>query len=59
LVRAFIRTLKEECLWQHRFGGIIEEAREEISSWIRYYNMERPHQALKYQIPSEVMALPA
>ena len=44
LVERFIRTLKEECLWQHRFGSI-EEAREVISSWIRYYNLERPHQA--------------
>jgi len=58
LVERFIRTLKEECLWQHRFESI-EEAREVIRNWIRYYNKERPHQALGYQAPSEAMAIVA
>jgi len=39
----FIRTLKEECLWQHGFESLAQ-AREVIRSWIRYYNLERPHQ---------------
>jgi len=30
-----------------------------IRSWIRYYNLERPHQALGYQAPSEVMPIVA
>jgi len=47
LVERFIRTLKEECLWQHRFESLAQ-AREVIRSWIRYYNLERPRQALKY-----------
>jgi len=58
LVERFIRTLKEECLWQHRFESL-GQAREVISRWIRYYNLERPHQALGYQAPSEVMAIAA
>ena len=58
LVERFIRTLKEECIWQHRFESLVQ-AREVISSWIRYYNLERPHQALGYQSPSEVMAIAA
>jgi len=54
LVERFIRTLKEGMPWQHRFGSI-EEAKEVISSWIRYYNLERPHQA----VSSEAMAIAA
>jgi len=33
--------------------------REVILSWIRYYNLERPHQALGYQAPFEAMAIAA
>jgi len=44
--------LRKECLGQHRYGSI-EEAREVISSWIRYYNLERPHQA----VSSEAIAV--
>ena len=58
LVERFIRTLKEECIWQHRFGSL-SEAREVIGTWMRYYNMERPHQALGYQAPSEIMVIAA
>ncbi|WP_408033340.1 transposase [Thermodesulfatator autotrophicus] len=58
LVERFIRTLKEECIWQHRFESLAQ-AREVISSWIRYYNLERPHQALEYQAPSDMLAIAA
>jgi len=34
LVERFIRTLKEECIWQHRFGSLAQ-AREMISSYIK------------------------
>jgi len=47
-VERFIRSLKEECVWQHRFESI-SHAREVIGQWIRHYNTERPHQALGYQ----------
>ena len=56
VVERFIRTVKEECLWQHRFGSL-SEAREVIGDWMRYYNLERPHQALGYQAPSDMLAI--
>jgi len=53
LAERFIRSMKEECVWQHRFSSI-EEARKEISNWIKWYNEERPHQALGYKTPRAV-----
>lgn len=52
LVERFFRSLKEECVWQHRFGSY-EEARQVIGRWIRWYNGERPHQALRYLSPTQ------
>lgn len=52
LVERFFRSLKEECVWQHRFGSF-EEAYREIAGWIRWYNRERPHQALGYLSPKQ------
>jgi transposase InsO family protein len=45
-----------------RFGGkasgkhsfvSFEHARRELSAWIRWYNEERPHQALGYRSPRD------
>jgi hypothetical protein len=47
-----IRTVKEECVWQHRFKDL-EEARTVIRGWIEWYNTKRPHSALDYQTPSD------
>jgi putative transposase len=47
-----IRTVKEECVWQHRFKDL-EEARTVIRGWIDWYNTKRPHSALDYQTPSD------
>jgi len=55
LVERFIRSLKEECVWQHRFESI-RHAREVIGRWLRHYNTERPHQALGYQVPAQLAA---
>ncbi len=52
LIERFFRSLKEECVWQHRFGTF-EEARHKINGWIRWYNEERPHQALQYRSPRQ------
>lgn len=52
LCERFIRTIKEECIWQHRFAGL-DEARRAITRWIEWYNRERPHSALKYQTPAQ------
>ena len=51
LIERFFRSLKEECAWQHHFGGF-DEARREIARWIDWYNRERPHQALGYLSPA-------
>jgi putative transposase len=52
IVERFFRSLKEECVWQHVFRDFAE-ARREITTWIRWYNTERPHQALGYRSPTE------
>lgn len=52
LCERFIRTLKEECVWQHSFTSI-EEARRVIGAWIQWYNTARPHQALGYLSPDQ------
>ena len=51
MIERFFRSLKEECVWQHNFESFVE-ASEKISEWIRWYNEERPHQALDYQSPA-------
>ena len=55
LVERCIRSLKEECIWQHRFESL-PHARQVIGAWVRYYNTERPHQALAYKAPAHVVA---
>lgn len=51
-VERFFRSLKEECVWQHRFA-CFTEARREVAGWLRWYNRERPHQALGYLSPAQ------
>ena len=61
IVERFIKSLKEECVWQHRFESL-SQAQSVIASWIRHYNTERPHQALGYKPPvlfDKVQALSA
>lgn len=53
MVERFFRSLKDECVYQHHFQSF-EEAHAAISRWIRYYNEQRPHQALGYRSPSQV-----
>jgi putative transposase len=48
----FFRSLKEECVWQPNFTSF-DRARPEPTVWIRWYNEERPHQALGYRSPGE------
>ena len=52
LIERFFRSLKEECVWQHRFHSF-DEAQREITRWIQWYNAERPHQSLGYLSPRE------
>ncbi len=52
LIERWFRSLKEECVWQQQFGTF-EDAQQAISAWIRWYNTERPHQALGYRSPQQ------
>ena len=47
LIERWFRSLKEECVWHHQFHSFAD-ARIVIGQWIRWYNEERPHQALGY-----------
>jgi putative transposase len=55
IIERFFRSLNEECVWQHRFQTF-EEARRVIRDWLRWYNEERPHQALGYRSPVQYRA---
>ena len=55
MIERFFRSLKEECVWHHVFGSFGEAARA-IHPWIRWYNEQRPHQALGYQSPAAYRA---
>lgn len=55
MIERFFRSLKEECVWQHRFDSF-GAARRTVSRWIRWYNEGRPHQALGYLSPREYRA---
>lgn len=48
----FMKTIKEECAWQHRFRNLAQ-AEEVIAKWIEFYNRERRHSRLKYLTPLE------
>lgn len=50
IIERFFKSLKQECVWQHRFATF-EEAKEMIDKYVKYYNEERPHQTLKYASP--------
>ena len=58
LVERFIRSLKEECVWQHKFESL-SHARQVIEAWIRHHDTERPHQVLGYRAPAQLAATAA
>ncbi len=49
----FWRSLKYEEIYVHDYGSP-REARQGITEYMRFYNHERPHQALDYRRPWEV-----
>ncbi len=55
---AFVESLngrfRDECLNLHWFRSL-RHAREEIERWRHHYNTERPHSALGYRTPMEVL----
>ena len=50
MIERWFRSLKEACVWHHQFRTFAE-ARAAIARWIRWYNEERPHQAVGYHSP--------
>jgi putative transposase len=50
IAERFMRTLKEECVWQHTFANL-EEAEPVIEKWITFYNTQRRHSRLGYCTP--------
>jgi putative transposase len=47
------RSLKYEEVFIKAYGSVME-ARQGIGGWLRFYNEERPHQALGYRTPRRV-----
>ncbi len=47
------RTVKYEEVYLHDYASP-REARQGLATYFRFYNYERPHQALAYQSPAEV-----
>jgi len=52
VVERFFRTLKQECVWLHRFESF-EKAEQVIVQWIDRYNTQRLHSSLGYKTPVE------
>jgi putative transposase len=53
LIERFMRTLKEECIYVHRFRTL-EEARWVIGAFIRRYNADWLLERHGYRTPAEV-----
>ena len=49
---SFNGRLREECLNAHWFLSL-EDAKQKIEAWRRYYNEERPHSARAWMTPAE------
>lgn len=58
MVERLIRTIKEQCIYHHRFESI-RNAESIIGSWIKFYNEERPHQSLGMKSPAKSFRLAA
>lgn len=52
-IERFIQTLQKDCL--ERIPRTMRSWQKEIPEFIRYYNYERPHMALNYKTPIEVV----
>ncbi|MSP33611.1 MAG: transposase [Rickettsiales bacterium] len=52
-IERFWRTLKQEQIYINPSDNIAE-LKQQIDSFIEFYNYQRPHQALKYLTPSQV-----
>jgi transposase InsO family protein len=52
VIKRFIRTLKEQCLYLHRFQSL-EEARRIIAAFIARYNTEWLIERLGHRTPTQ------
>jgi putative transposase len=52
------RTVKYEEVYLHEYRTV-PEARAHLTAYFRFYNEERPHQALGYRTPTDVYTTPA
>lgn len=52
-IERFIQTLQKDCL--DRIPRTMKSWKREIPEFLRYYNNERPHMALNYKTPMEVV----
>ena len=52
-IERFWRTIKQEEIYINPSNNL-EELRIQIDRFIKFYNYQRPHQALKYKTPSQV-----
>jgi putative transposase len=52
VIERFFRTLKQECVWLHRFESF-EHAEFVIARWIENYNKNRLHSSLGYKAPEQ------
>ena len=58
IVERVICTIKEKFAHRHRFESL-QHASRVLGDWIRFYNQQRPHQALNMKTPAEAYALAA
>ena len=52
VIERFFLTLKQECVWLHRFESF-EHAEIVIAQWIENYNKNRLHSSLGYKTPEQ------
>jgi putative transposase len=55
VIKRFMQTLKEQCLYLHQFASL-EEARQVIGAFIHQYNTEWLIGRLGYRTPTAVRA---
>jgi len=52
MIERFFLTLKQECVWLHRFESR-DHAFRLVADWLDRYDTDRPHSALGYRTPKE------
>ena len=52
MIERFFLTVKQECVWLHRFKSR-DQAFRIVADWLDRYDTDRPHSALGYLTPKE------